>query len=578
MSDVATTANAADFTQVPAAPARGTSPAAGILGQVRAFMAQPAVVRALPAIGLVAMVGIGVLIWSIFSAAPQRSLYAGSTDEEKSAMVEALQGAGIEHAIDRSTGSVTVSDDDYYKARMMLASKGLPRGGADGQEMLTNLPLGSSRAVEGERLRGAREQDLARTIEGIDVVQSARVHLATDSQSIFIRDDTAPAASVMLTLAPGRTLGDSQVQAIVHLVASSVPNLSPDNVSVVDQNGRLLSRDGNNGLNAESERQIAVQTAIEERYRQAIVTMLTPIVGEGNFTAEVHADIDFSEVQSTREGYPQNPGVITSEQGEVSVDNGATPAEGGVPGALSNQPPAAATTSPTPPGTPAAAGAPAAVAPAPAASRRNENYNREFAVGREVSVTRQGSPTVRRVTVAVALKTPTGGKARSAAEVQAIDTLIKGAVGFDQTRGDVVALSARNFAPVTQTEPVWYEASWVALLARNLTAILLAALAIFGLARPIIKKVSANAAARAEAAIAQPRQTDTVREEIAQHIVDQAIADPTTKVTIDMIEATPNYETCAALIRNFVKQDPARAALVVRDLLRADAGGSDRNG
>ena len=576
MSDIATTATPADFTQVPTAPAKGGLPVAGIMGQARAFMAQPAVVRALPAIGLVAMAGIGALIWSIFSAAPQRSLYAGSTDEEKSAMVDALQGGNIPYSIDRSSGAITVSEDDYYKARMMLASKGLPRGGDTGEDMLTNLPLGSSRAVEGERLRGAREADLARTIEGIDVVQAARVHLATDSQSIFIRDDTAPAASVMLTLQPGRTLGDSQVQAIVHLVASSVPNLSPDNVSVVDQNGRLLSRDGNNGLNAESERQIAVQTAIEERYRQAIVTMLTPIVGEGNFTAEVHADVDFSEVQSTREGFPQNPGVITSEQGQVSVDNSAAPNEGGVPGALSNQPPAAATASTTPPGAPGAATTPPVAAPA--AGRRNENYNREFAVGREVSVTRQGSPTVRRVTVAVALKTPTGGKARSNAEVQAIDTLIKGAVGFDQTRGDVVALSARNFAPVTTTTPTWYEAPWVSLLARNLTAVLLAALAIFGLARPIMKRMAASAAARAEAAQQAPRPTDTVREEIAQQIVDQAIADPNTKVTIDMIEATPNYETRAALIRNFVKQDPARAALVVRDLLRADAGGSDRNG
>ncbi|MGZ8283036.1 MAG: flagellar basal-body MS-ring/collar protein FliF, partial [Allosphingosinicella sp.] len=346
------------------------------LQQVRAFTAQPAVAKSLPAIGLLAVIGLAVILWMTFSAPPSRTLFGNLADEEKAAVVEALGTAGLAYELDRSTGAITVSEDDYHRARMLLASRGLPRSGPDGADVIDNLPLGSSRAVEGERIRSSREQDLARTIEAVEAVESARVHLAVEAPSVFLRDRAQPAASVMLTLTPGRTLGDAQVQAIVHLVASSVPGLSTDGISVVDQTGRLLSRQGNGGVAAESEQRIAVQSAIEESYRRSLATLLTPILGEGNFTAEVHADVDFNEVQSTRENFPQDARVLQSEEGALTTDGAADGAAGGIPGALSNQAPPAAevATTPADPATSVEGGG-----ASQAAGRRTENYNRNFA-------------------------------------------------------------------------------------------------------------------------------------------------------------------------------------------------------
>ena len=558
----------------PRAPAAMPARAGGLGQTLRGIVAQPAVAKSLPLLGFVALLGLAAFAWMTISAAPDRTLFAGLADEDKAAVVEALNAGGIQSSIDRSTGAITVSDEDYHRARMLAASRGLPRGGADGGEVLSSMPLGSSRAVEGERIRHAQELDLARTIEAIDVVQSARVHLAVAQPSVFVRERSRGAASVMLTLAPGRTIGDSQVQAIVNLVASSVPGLPAEGVSVVDQNGHLLSRTGADTGAGESERQLAVQTSIEDRYRQAIAAILTPIVGEGNFTAEVHAEMDFSEVQSTREGFPADQRALAAEQGQVSSEpgTGATATAGGIPGALSNQPPPASEVAATPEG--AVATGPATETAAGAGGQRSENYNRTFALGREVSVTRRQPGTIKRVTVAVALRNP-DGRPRGIPEMQALEGLVKGAVGFDQARGDVVALSARPF--VAQAEPpatAWWEAAWVWTLGRTLGGLAIILALIFGVGRPLLRKTSAIAAARSERRNAARPE---VGGEIASVLADRARSDLDVKVTLEMIEATRDYEQRAALIRAFVRQDPARAALVVRDLIRTDSG-AERHG
>src|SRR3954451_23175307 len=257
------------------------------LNQARTFAAQPAVAKSLPALGLLALLGVAALIWMSFSTPPSRDLFRGLPDEDKGAVVEALKSNGIAYRIDRDTGNLSVSDDDYHQAKMLLAAQGLPKSAPDGDDLIKNLPLGASRAVEGERLRSAREMDLARTIEAIDAVQTARVHLAIQQASAFLRDEAKPSASVMLTLKAGRTLGDQQVQAIIHLVASSVAGLAPDGVSVADQNGHLLSGQDGGGATEAAERQVQVQSKIEERYRQAVEALLTPILGPGNFTTQV---------------------------------------------------------------------------------------------------------------------------------------------------------------------------------------------------------------------------------------------------------------------------------------------------
>lgn len=561
----------------PAGPGVGT---AAVLERIKDFTGQPAVQRSLPMIGLLGLLGGAALLWSTMSGAPQRDLFAGMGDADKAAVAEALKTANIPYQIDRGTGALTVPETSFYQAKMLLAQQGLPKSAPDGDALISSLPLGASRAVEGEKLRTAREMDLARTIEAIDAVESAKVHVAAEQPSVFLRDEAKPQASVMLRLRAGRALADSQVQAIVHLVASSVPNLSPDGVSIVDQAGRLLSASGGDPMSQASTRQVDIQNKIEQRYLDALTKILTPIVGPGNFTAEVHADVDFTETQATRESYPKDTAVVRQEQGSWTGDKKDGEATG-IPGALSNQPPAASQVAAAPNQTVAAPTA--GTTDAANAGKTSENYNRTYELGREVSVTRAPIGTVKRLSVAVALRE--GSRKFSRAELASIETLVRGAIGADQARGDVVALSARSFAVAEDAEvkPNWWDAPWVSTLARNLSALLVVALLVFGVAKPLLKRRAAyieekKAALDAMAASGGrlPQGTNpSIRAEIASEMAQQALIDPNKPVTLDMIEATPGYANRAELIRNFVRQDPDRAALVVRDLIRADMPGAN---
>src|SRR6478736_6161661 len=253
---------------VPAGIVRGPT-----LERVREFIAQPAVAKSLPLVGIVVAVAMAAMAWMSFARGPQRDLFAGLPDADKAAVADTLNSAGIKYTLDRSTGAITVGDSDYYKAKMLLAQAGLPKSAPDGDAMIASLPMGASRAVEGERLRSAREADLARTIEAIDSVENARVHLAAEQPSVFVRDAAPASASVMLRLRQGRQLSPGQTQAIVNLVASSVPGLAVDNVSVVDQAGRLLSHNGD----ATNDRQVDMQSRVEQRLSDSLAKLLTPL-------------------------------------------------------------------------------------------------------------------------------------------------------------------------------------------------------------------------------------------------------------------------------------------------------------
>jgi len=562
----------------PALPAlAGRLPGGGVEGmrlRMTGFLAQPAVQRSLPMVGLLALVALAGAAWLALREPPQRDLFRGLPDADQAAVADVLTKSNIAYDFDRSTGAITVAEDDYFNAKMKLAAEGLPKSAPDGDSLINSMPMGASRAVEGEKLRTARELDLARTIEAIDVVTRARVHLAVEPPSIFLRERSRPTASVMLQIVNGRTLSQSQVEAIVHLVASSVADMAPESVSVVDQNGRLLSQTSGSG--AETDRQLQVQARIEERYRQAVTALLTPIVGADKFSTEVHAEVNFDERQATRETYPQDEARLRAETGSWNTEaqDGAGAAPGGIPGALQPNPPV----NPTTPGAPpppldaqAAAGQTAATPAEPGMPpfKTAETFNRSFELGREVSVTRDAVGTVKRLSVAVALDNGADGKPRSAQEVAALEALVKGAIGFDQARGDVVALSSRKFAQPDMTAAVtpWYEQGWVSLLARNVSAVLVTLILLIGIGRPLLKRWSAARDAPGLAAL-DPAQGRQLGQEIKAELSRSAARDPDRPVTIDMISATPDYTDRAALIRNFVKQDPDRAALVVRDLLK----------
>ena len=235
-----------------------------------------------------------------------------------------------------------MAEGDYYRARMLAAADGAVAAPESGAALLDKLPMGASRTMEGERLRAARERDLMLTIAEIDGVEAVRVHLAESAKSVFVRENAPPSASVMVRLASGRQLGDSQVNAIINLVSASVPGLTPDAVRVIDQHGRLLT-----GPQSKDGDRLELQARLEEKLRNQVAQLLTPMLGEANFSSEIQVELDMDQVTTARENYDKD-GVVRSETQQQSSTSGPGQA-GGVPGVLSNTPPPAATASPGPP-------------------------------------------------------------------------------------------------------------------------------------------------------------------------------------------------------------------------------------
>ena len=542
---------------VSAAPAR--------FSVLQDFVRQPAVVRALPALAVGGAIGIAALAYFTFQTAPQTPLFSGLAEADKAAVAEALQTSGIAFTLDQGSGVLSVDADKLHAARMLLAGQGLPKALPSGDSLIASLPMGSSRAVEGETLRAAREADLARTIEAINAVRSARVHLAMAEPSVFVRDNKPAAASVMLTIQDGRSLSGAQVQAIQHLVASSVPGLSAEQVSVIDQQGALLSAGDAGGSD---NRAFQLQMQMEQRYRQALTALLAPIIGQGNFSVEVNTEVDMTESQATRETYPADDRAIRSEEGNKSSSSQSTNTAIGIPGALSNQPPAnaqiantqiastlgGAQTTPTPSGQGEVA----------------ENFTRTFDNGREISVTHQPQGRLNRVSVAVALRQVKGAKAINATELAKIESLVKGAVGFNAERGDVVAISQRPFVEIAAPVVAVWDAPWFWPLVRQGGALLAALLAFLLIGRPFIKSMKKRAAARERANSELEAQLLSFSGSGDQ----AALATHSARtVTLEMIEAAPSYDARANLVRAFVRQDSARAAQVVRQLMQENTRG-----
>ncbi len=544
----------------------GTERFANPLQQIKGAFAQPAVRRSLPMALMVGLIAAAALAWMSLSTPTQKTLFSGLPDSDKAAVTSALTTANIKSHIDEGTGALTVGEEDYSRAKMLLAGQGLPKAAPGGYAILDQLPMGVSRAVEGERLRQARESEMAKSIEEIDAVAEARVHLAMPEASVFVRDNAAPSASVILKLQGGRSLSDAQVSSIINLVASSVPGMKPEAVTIVDQMGALLTKaGGNDGAGAASDARIDIQRRVEDKYRTQLIALLTPLVGAGNFTAEVQADVNLDESQATRESY-EKQGVLRAETGNWTGNqkDGAAGAPGGIPGALSNTPPAASTLSTPQPatGNPGTAAQPVAGGAAPDPMKQSDQFQRAYDLGREVSVTRATPGGVKRLSVAVLLRDPDKGR-RTAMEINQISDLVKSAVGFDQARNDNVTVISRKFAGVdaaADTGPSWYDNAWLPVLARNGTAILIALLVLLLGVRPIAK------------ALMKKRDDAGTRPALGQPIGaaadGMAVAAP---VSLDQLENTRGYDDRIGAVRGFTRDNPTRAALAVRDMIKADA-------
>lgn len=550
--------NAVSVAETSALPATtGPGGFANPLSQMRSILGQPAVKRSLPLIFMVGLIGAAALAWMALATPPQRVLFASLPESDKAAVAEALTAASIPNAID-GAGSLTVAEDDYHKARMLLAGQGLPKAAPGGYALLDQLPMGVSRAVEGERLRQARETELARSIAEIETVAEARVHLATPEATVFVRDKAEPSASVIVKLQPGRTLSDAQVRSIVNLVASSVPGMKAEAVTIVDQAGALLSKSGQEGSAGDA--RIDFQRRIEDKYRQQLVQLLTPLLGAGNFTAEVQADVDLDESQATRESFDKAGAVVRAEQGNwTGAPRDGANAPGGIPGALSNVAPApSVVATPAPEGVAAGANQPATPAAAPG-MKQSDSFARSYDNAKEISVTRAAPGNIKRLSVAVLLKEEPG-KPRGQVEIKQIDDLVKAAVGFNAARQDQVTVVSRKFntnADAANEGPAFYESGWFAMIARNVTAVVIALLVLLLGVRPLAK------------ALLKKRE-DAGRGGALPMGGADGVAMPA-PVSAEMLGAggVPLGER-VGLVRDFTRDNPARAALAVRDMIKAE--------
>ncbi|MFC3175358.1 flagellar basal-body MS-ring/collar protein FliF [Novosphingobium bradum] len=459
-----------------------TDPAGGpVLTRLGAFTRQPAVRKTLPWFAGMAGIGMAALAWATLAPQAQRTLYSELDDGERAKVTTSLEKAGITYHIDNQTGALTVGEDDLYKARMLVASDGALASPDAASGGIDKLPLGASRAVETDHLRAAREHDLTLSIMEIDGVEAVRVHLAEAEKSVFVRDTVAPSASVMVRLARGRQLGDSQTAAIVNLVAGSVPGLSPDAVRVIDQHGRLLT----DKASGNSER-LELQGQMEDKLRAQLDQLLTPMLGQGNFSSEVQVELDMDQVTSARESYDKQ-GVLRSEtqaQSQTSGPGGAA----GVPGVTANTPPPAPIASPGPP---------QGSAPAPAQGTANNGESsatRTYELGREVAVSNGTPGRIKRLTVAVALSADALKKTKPQ-DIEQLKQLIGAAVGVDPARGDQVAVVLRAFqaAPV-ESLPLW-EQPWFQGYVRYGVALLGVLLVLLLGVRPLIKALKRDPAA-----------------------------------------------------------------------------------
>lgn len=468
------------------------------LDQIKQLPAQKKIGLMLAAAAIIAL-GVGTWMWS--QTPDYRVLYANISDQDGGAIIGALQQMNIPYKFSEGGGAILVPGNQVHEARLHLASQGLPKGGLAGFELMENQKFGSSQFLEQVNYQRALEGELSRSIQSLSAVQGARVHLAIAKPTVFARERQQPSVSVLLNMYPGRVLSTEQVSAIVHLVSSSIPDLPVKNVTVVDQHGNLLSARKNHetetGLDAS---QLKYVQALEQNFARRIEAILTPLTGPANVHAQVTADIDFSRVERAEEIYKPNNSApehaaIRSQQKAESVS--ISQPEGGVPGALSNRPPAPAK-------------APVEVAeetaeettgqPLPTDTRKESTTNYE--VDKTISHTRQATGRINRLSAAVVVNYRSRineegnliNEPLSADEIEKITGLVKQTIGFDAARGDTLTVTNSQFnlreEEVLEEIPFWREPDTLLLAKEVGKQLLIAAIVLYFLQkilRPFLK-------------------------------------------------------------------------------------------
>ncbi len=521
--------------------------------------------------------GVGVMLWAI---GPTYSLlYSNLAPEETAQIAQSLDSARIPYKLGDGGNAISVPAEQLASARLKLAAQGLPEGGGGVNAMTKDPGFGVSQFMENARYQHALETELARTIASVQNVQGARVHLAMARQSAFVSDSRPGSASVFLQLKAGRRLDDEQVQAIANLVASSIPEMNAAQVTVVDQAGRLLSAPNTESDHASRDKMFEFAHRLEESYANRIQEMLTPLVGPGRVRAQVVAQVDMATTESTREQFnPQSQVVRSESTSEEAAKNGGGNA-GGVPGALTNQPPQPGVALPpgarpstaqsdatAPSGAAGAAGAPnAAGTEVVGPDSKSRQSTRNYEIDRTMAYTRTPAGRVTRLSVAVLIDnlrtTSADGKVTEtplpADQVERLTALVKDAVGFDATRGDTVNLVNSSFlgdvaVPEGELEsvPLW-EKAWAQDLAKLLGGVVVLFVIIFSVLKPLTKGL-----------LTQARQQPV--------LLAGGGGGPSGTIVAPGEAPGLAYEQQVAQARGLVSQDPKRVAQVVKTWVSND--------
>ena len=546
--------------------------AGSIVSQVSRIYNQPAFQRSLPTfIALaVAVIGLGAYLW--MQQPTRTTLYAGLPEAEKSRVLDALRNSGVSVTLDPVTGDVLVPTENYHSSRMTLAAQGLPASAATGYEQLDSIQMGSSRSVEAARLKQSQEMELARSISEIEMVISARVHLALPDKEVFVRQQAEPTASVFLQLSRGRSLGRSQVEAILHLVSASVPSLTKENVSVVDQNGNLLSRSNGSAEGRLSNDQLEHRIRLEDIYRARITSLLSPIVGAGNINAQINLDIDFTRSEVTEEIVDPNGNALRSEQNTKDLTR-ETPAKG-IPGAVAN----------TPPQTPDLG----------TTSLQNEALDnirsssssevKNYEVSRTVSNTMKPSHRIQKINAAVLVREmmitdPETGMQSNVPmpdDMKAkLESLVTDAIGIDINRGDSLTVSSSAFMNVLEgVQAPWYEEKWFRSAINQLAIVLILAIVILGIIRPLLNRILVPASVSSTLMSTGDEEVDLDQIEVGE---GESLEDIKAKlkpkkqaISAEMLDTANTYDDKVAVIRMIVADEAGRVSNVFKAMMQSD--------
>jgi flagellar M-ring protein FliF len=544
------------------------------LSTVTRYTAQPSVKRAMPMMIAVLSGVIGLVFFALLQQPNRTTLYASLPEAEKAQIVDALTNNGVDVALDPATGDVLVPVADLHSSRMKLAALGLPSTAADGYDSLSNIPMGTSRSVEMMRLKQSQEVELARSIMEIRAIKSARVHLAIPERTVFVRDQATPSASVFLQLAGGRSLDESQVEAIINLVSASISGMSKEDVTVVDQQGRMLSKAIDDPASITTDNQFQYRMRLENIYRSRIESLVSPLVN-----AQVNIEIDFTRSESTEERVDPNGNALRSEQ--TSRDSSSQAPARGIPGTTANTPPNEAQLAETATVDPNGLGAEANTTTSGTMSEL-KNYE----VSRTVATTQNPSNRILRIDAAVLLREntiidPTTGlevpEVMAPELMKEIEQLVSSALGMNKERGDTLAVTSRPF--VNRVEGVvenWHEQPWVANIAKQGAMILLLAVITLGVVKPLLNRVLvpsgnemvARGGLSEDEAVAL--ESIEVGEGETLEDIKAKLKPKKSNISMEMLDTANTYDDKVALIRMIVGDEAGRVSNVFKEMIKKD--------